>query len=99
MISDGCGYNQVDAASLYQYGKTGIQVYEHFPVELAMATFMDLGNYDSEMAWEDFQYVASDATDSAAAVMLLIQQRLPLLCLQEKKRIVELLVLTRMVFL
>ena len=67
MISDGCGYNQVDAASLYQYGKTGVQIYEHFPVKLAMATFMDLGSYDPEKAWEDFEYVATGATDSAAA--------------------------------
>ena len=25
MISDGCGYNQVDAASFYEYGRTGDQ--------------------------------------------------------------------------
>ena len=67
MISDGCGYNQVDAASIYQYGKIGVQVYEHFPVELAMATFMDLGSYDPEMAWENFEYAKNGATDSAAA--------------------------------
>lgn len=67
MISDGCGYNQVDAASMYQYGKTGVQVYEHFPVALAMATFMDPGSYDPEMAWENFEYVKTGAADSAAA--------------------------------
>ena len=32
-ISDGCGYNQVDAASLYQYGETGKQVYEQYNVK------------------------------------------------------------------
>ena len=67
MISDGCGYNQVDAASIYQYGKTGVQTYEHFPVELGMATFMDQGSYDPEMAWKNFEYVKNNATDSAAA--------------------------------
>ena len=65
LISDGCGYNQVDAASMYQYGKTGVQAYEHFPVELAMATFMDPDSYDPEMAWENFDYVNSGTTDSA----------------------------------
>ena len=27
-ISDGCGFNNVDAASYYQFGKTGEQIYE-----------------------------------------------------------------------
>jgi alkaline phosphatase len=67
MISDGCGYNQIDAASLYQYGRTGQQVYEHFPVRLGMSTYMDGGQYDPAAAWKDFDYVKSGATDSAAA--------------------------------
>jgi alkaline phosphatase len=67
LISDGCGYNQVDAASLWQYGKTGTQVYERFPFQFGMSTYMDGGSYDPFAAWTDFDYVKSGATDSAAA--------------------------------
>jgi alkaline phosphatase len=67
MISDGCGYNQVDAASIYEYGETGVQLYEDFPVKMGMSTYMYDGEYDPEMAWDDFNYVKSGATDSAAA--------------------------------
>lgn len=78
MISDGGGYNQIDAASLYQYGKTGMQVYEQFPVKLAMATFsagdfddngkwIYRGSYDPKRAWNWFDYVKSGYTDSASA--------------------------------
>ncbi len=67
MIADGCGFNHVDAASMYQYGRTGIQVYEHFPVQLAMSTYMYSGSYDPARAWTDFEYVKANPTDSAAA--------------------------------
>ncbi|MBN1766215.1 MAG: alkaline phosphatase [Sedimentisphaerales bacterium] len=67
MISDGCGYNHVDATSLYEYGMTGMQVYEDFPVQLAMSTYMYGGSYDPEVAWTDFDYVNHGKTDSAAA--------------------------------
>ncbi|OPX84102.1 MAG: Alkaline phosphatase precursor [Pelotomaculum sp. PtaB.Bin104] len=72
MISDGCGYNQLDAASMYQYGKTGKQLYEHFPVRFAMSTYSHDGEYDPAEAWASFDYVKSipgqhTATDSAAA--------------------------------
>ncbi|AGL03519.1 alkaline phosphatase [Desulfoscipio gibsoniae] len=66
MISDGCGYNQLDTASMYQYGKTGGQVYEHFPVKYGMSTYSE-GSYDPNLAWGSFDYVKSGATDSAAA--------------------------------
>lgn len=66
MISDGCGYNQIDAASLYQYGKTGVQVYEHFPVQYGMSTY-SVGSYDPSLAWSSFDYVKTSPTDSAAA--------------------------------
>ncbi len=39
LISDGCGYNGWLAADYYQYGKYGKQVYEKFPVRLAMSTY------------------------------------------------------------
>ncbi len=67
MISDGAGYNHVDAASLYQYGRTGAQVYEDFPVKLAMSTYSFGGEYNGERAWQDFDYVTRGYTDSAAA--------------------------------
>lgn len=67
LISDGCGYNQIDAASLYQYGETGVQVYESFPVKLGMTTFPAGGGYDPVKAWESFGYFKDGATDSAAS--------------------------------
>ena len=67
-IADGCGYNQVDAASLYQYGETSKQVYEQFPVIYAMSTFpVDGHGYDPKLAWKDFEYVLKKTTDSAAS--------------------------------
>ena len=67
MIADGCGYNHIDAASLYQDGRTGAQVYAHFPVRLAMSTYPYGGRYDPAAAWEDFDHVREGATDSGAA--------------------------------
>ena len=76
LISDGCGYSHIDAASIYQYGETGTQVYERFPVQFGMSTYMvyvdSLGNtvemgYDPVEAWDDFDYVKKYYTDSAAA--------------------------------
>jgi alkaline phosphatase len=68
LISDGCGYNQVDAASLYQYGETGRQIYEQFPVRLAMSTYpVDGVGYNPDSAWVSFKYVLRKPTDSAAA--------------------------------
>ena len=68
MISDGCGYNHVLAADYYQYGKTGEQVYEKFPVQYAMATFADDGKgYDPQKAWKEFEYFKEKPTNSAEA--------------------------------
>lgn len=76
MISDGCGYNQIDATSLYQYGKTGLQVYESFPIKLSVSTYsirnLDANasykeKYDPEKTWKLFDHVKSSPTDSAAA--------------------------------
>ncbi|MBC8873355.1 MAG: alkaline phosphatase [Planctomycetes bacterium] len=76
MISDGCGYNHVDAASLFEHGKTGVQVYESFPFRAGMSTYsyskgtlgrLTLGEYDPSKAWSDPQYVTRGYTDSAAA--------------------------------
>ncbi|MBN2425935.1 MAG: alkaline phosphatase [Calditrichaceae bacterium] len=68
MISDGCGYNHVDAASLYQHGQTGVQIYEQFPVVYAMSTHSLTGKpYNPDSAWTSFNYVKRKPTDSAAA--------------------------------
>ncbi len=67
MISDGCGYFHVDAASFYEYGDKGAQVYEGFPVRLAMSTYSAGDGYNPDKAWESFSYFKKDATDSAAA--------------------------------
>ncbi len=68
MIADGSGFNHLQAASLYQYGFPEGQLYEQFPVKLAMTNFSHGGNYDPQKAWTDFSYVLSSAlTDSAAS--------------------------------
>lgn len=67
-ISDGCGFNTVDAASYYQYGKTGEQVYEKFPVKFAMSTYYANGNkYISDSAWSNFEWLKKNPTESSAA--------------------------------
>jgi alkaline phosphatase len=71
MISDGCGFHHVDAASYYQYGQTGKQVYEKFPVHLAMSTFEEGQQYDPKRVWGYFKTVMLEATDSAAAATAL----------------------------
>lgn len=68
MISDGCGYNQVDAASLYRYGEAGKFVFENFPVQFAMSTHSADGTeYDPDSAWVSFEFVLKKPTDSAAS--------------------------------
>jgi alkaline phosphatase len=67
MISDGCGYYHVDVASIYQYGATGTQVYETWPVKLGMSTYKIAQTYEPSMAWSHFTYVKREYTDSAAA--------------------------------
>lgn len=68
MISDGCGYNCFDLASLYQYGRTGEQVYDSFPARFPVSTHSASSTpYDPHKAWASFDFVLSDPTDSAAA--------------------------------
>ncbi len=68
MISDGCGYNHIDAASIFEYGKTGTQVYEQFPIRYGMSTYSTNGwGYGAQRAWVDFNYVLEKTTDSAAS--------------------------------
>ncbi len=67
-ISDGCGFNHVDAASYYQYGKTGEQIYEKFPVKLAMSTHsLNSVEYNPDSAWTEFNWVRKKPTDSAGS--------------------------------
>jgi len=68
LISDGMGYNHMDAASYYQYGDAGQQVYEQFPIQLAMSTYeADDEGYDPDQAWSNPGYVQDAYTDSASA--------------------------------
>lgn len=75
MIADGWGYNHVQAASYYEYGKRSRQIFNRFPFENAMATYPAhypgeycFGRgYDPQAAWNDFDFVADCSTDSAAA--------------------------------
>ncbi|WP_203670309.1 alkaline phosphatase, partial [Cellulomonas pakistanensis] len=48
---------------------TASQVFQHFPVQVAMSTFSADGRaeYDPERAWSDFGWISEGATDSAAA--------------------------------
>uniref|UniRef100_UPI0028A13B77 alkaline phosphatase n=1 Tax=Microbacterium sp. TaxID=51671 RepID=UPI0028A13B77 len=92
MISDGAGYNQFDAARLYDtgasYQQVGVdpatgaitrtpgtpsQVYDAFPVQVAQSHYSANGRagYDPDLAWSDFSWVGSGATDSAAAATAL----------------------------
>jgi alkaline phosphatase len=67
LIADGWGYNQIDAANFYQHGRKNHQIYEHFPVQLGMSTHMFAGEYSASSARDNFDYVQSGGTDSAAA--------------------------------
>ncbi len=67
MISDGMGYNAMLAGDYFQYGATGNQVYQQFPVRKAMSTYSVAGSYDPPQAWGFFDYLKKSPTDSAAA--------------------------------
>ena len=67
-ISDGCGYNTIEATTFYQFGELNKQIYQQFPIQYAMSTFsLDNPEYDSQKAWTDFKYVLNKPTDSAAS--------------------------------
>ena len=75
MIGDGLGFNHLEAASYYEYGKDAQQIFNRFPFKYAMSTYeaYDEGDlcyglgYDPDLAWSDFDYVNWCYTDSAAA--------------------------------
>jgi alkaline phosphatase len=67
LIADGCGFNHIISADYYRCGRIPCQVYEDFPVRLAMSTYPHGGRYDANAAWAGFDYVKKGCTDSAAA--------------------------------
>lgn len=67
MIADGCGFHHMAAAWMFEYGEEADPLYESFPVQIAMSTYAVGGSYDPARAAEDFDYLKSGATDSAAA--------------------------------
>jgi alkaline phosphatase len=71
MISDGWGFNHLEAASYYEYGKDTRQIYNRFPFQFAVSTYSYFCDYDPALAWSDFEYVKSCYTDSAAAATAL----------------------------
>ncbi len=67
-IGDGMGYNHVDATSYYQYGETGKQIYEAFPIQMGMSTDMIGGSvYNPDSVQANIKFVKKKPTDSAAA--------------------------------
>jgi alkaline phosphatase len=71
MISDGWGFNHLEAVSYYEYGKDARQIYNRFPFQFAISTYSYYCDYDPALAWSDFEYVMSCYTDSAAAATAL----------------------------
>ncbi|MDC7218901.1 MAG: alkaline phosphatase [Spirochaetales bacterium] len=68
MISDGCGYETLKAADLFDGKK---QVYEEWEHQWAVSTYPYGGSYSSDLAWTDSSYLDSGYTDSAAAATAL----------------------------
>lgn len=71
MIGDGRGFAHVDAASLWAEGRTGTQLSESLPLQLAMSTWPYGGGYDPALAWQSFDWVRTGPTDSAASATAL----------------------------
>ncbi|MBI9113515.1 alkaline phosphatase [Sanguibacter suaedae] len=73
LYEHGATYKQVSvdpsAGTVEALPGTPSQVFEHFPVQVAMSTHSANGRaeYDPAKAWADFSWVAEGATDSAAA--------------------------------
>ncbi len=76
MIADGGGINENAAASYYEYGEIGHQVYDkpvgsHKWVRLGCTTYSAGGEYNPEKMWSDFNHQLHGYTDSAAAASAL----------------------------
>lgn len=66
-IGDGMGDNQIFLTSMYVSGKADELSFQKFPVSLHVSNYAHGGGYNSYAAWNNFDYVKSGATDSAAA--------------------------------
>lgn len=66
-IGDGMGDNHIHLTSLYISGKADGLAFHKFPLSLYVSTYANGSEYNSYKAWTDFNYVKSEATDSAAA--------------------------------
>jgi alkaline phosphatase len=64
MIGDGMGFKHVEITKNYVGTTLTMQT---LPVQLGCTTFMRGGSYNSSLAWSNFTYVKSGATDSGAA--------------------------------
>jgi alkaline phosphatase len=78
MISDGCGYNHIQATDLYQNGEFNSQKYESFPYKYFVSTYpakadqwdkvyYNAAPYSTLDAWTQFDYVNHNMTCSSAA--------------------------------
>ncbi|MDO9171187.1 MAG: alkaline phosphatase, partial [bacterium] len=67
-IADGAGFLHYEAARLHEQDPTGLQVYDGWPVRLAMCTPPDGGASDPGQTWRDPAWCDRDPTDSAAAI-------------------------------
>lgn len=63
LIGDGMGANHIEATRKYNSEEL---VFQSWP-KYWMSTYPINGNYDPEKAWDDFTYVITGTTDSAAA--------------------------------
>ena len=76
MLADGSGFNTFAAASCYEHGEPGKEVFNAFPVKYASYTQSADADgrvrpYDAESFWKDFGYAKTSYTDSAAAATAL----------------------------
>jgi alkaline phosphatase len=75
MVADGWGFNHDTAGSYYTAGKADARVWNKFPTDRAMATYMAYPagdpcfgvGYDPADVWAAFDFVKTCYTDSAAA--------------------------------
>jgi alkaline phosphatase len=75
MVADGWGFNHDAAGSYYATGKAGARVWNKFPTDRAMSTYMAYSStepcygvgYDPVEVWAAFDFVKDCYTDSAAA--------------------------------
>ncbi len=68
-IGDGMGFNHVKISNYYDYGEDNKQIYQQFPIKLAMSTWSATnGSYSTEKAWESYEYLMSGFTDSSASI-------------------------------